>query len=244
MPTSPTSPATITFRSCRRRTTAAPTGSPASAPGRSSSNPGSRACAPNSSAIPNYYKEGLPYFDEVEFLSITDVAARINALTTGEVHWIGRPDLKTLNLLERNPDIAITEVTGYGHYTLPMNVTWPPFDNADVRHGAQMGDQPRGDRHRRSSSAMPPPGNDNPIAPVVKFAIDPQPKHAYDPDKAKFHLKKAGLSSLKVDLSVADAAFNGAVDAAVLYPGAAPRRRASTSTSSASRMTAIGTMSG
>ena len=46
------------------------------------------------------------------------------------------------------------------------------------------------------------PGNDNPIAAAgVKFAIDPQPQYAYDPDKAKFHLKKAGLSTLKVDLS-------------------------------------------
>jgi peptide/nickel transport system substrate-binding protein len=61
------------------------------------------------------------------------------------------------------------------------------------------------------------PGNDNPIAKSVKFAIDPEPKFTYDPEKAKFHLKKAGLSTLKVDLSAADAAFNGCVDAAVLY---------------------------
>ena len=60
-------------------------------------------------------------------------------------------------------------------------------------------------------------GNDNPIAPGIKYAIDPTPKFTYDPEKAKFHLKKAGLSSLKVDLSAADAAFTGAVDAAVLY---------------------------
>ena len=55
-------------------------------------------------------------------------------------------------------------------------------------------------------------GNDNPIAPSVKFSIDPQPKYHYDPEKAKFYLKKAGLSSLKVDLSAAEAGFNGAVD--------------------------------
>ena len=60
-------------------------------------------------------------------------------------------------------------------------------------------------------------GNDNPIAPSVKFAIDPKPKYTYDPEKAKSLLKKAGMPNLKVDLSVADAAFNGAVDAAVLY---------------------------
>ncbi len=60
-------------------------------------------------------------------------------------------------------------------------------------------------------------GNDNPIAPTVKFAIDPQPQHTYDPDKAKELLKKAGLETLTFDLSVADAAFTGAVDSALLW---------------------------
>src|SRR5262249_55119817 len=60
-------------------------------------------------------------------------------------------------------------------------------------------------------------GNDNPIAPSVKYAIDPKPAHSYDPEKAKFHLKKAGMSNLKVDISVAEVGFPGAVDAALLY---------------------------
>ena len=84
----------------------------------------------------------MPYFDDVEFLSIADIVARNNALISGEVHWIGRADLKTLSLLQRNPKVAITEVTGYGHYVFPMNVNIPPFNNVDVRTGAQMGDQP------------------------------------------------------------------------------------------------------
>ena len=165
---------------------------------------------------PNYHKEGLPYFDEVEFLSIADVAARTNALTTGEVHWIGRPDLKTLRLLSRNPNVEITEVTGYAHYVLPMNVTVPPFDNVDVRLALKWAID-REDIAQKVFLGHASPGNDNPIAPSVKFAIDPEPRHVYDPEKAKFHLEKAGLSSLKVDLSVADAAFNGAVDAGVLF---------------------------
>ena len=61
------------------------------------------------------------------------------------------------------------------------------------------------------------PENYNPIAPAIKYSVDPSPRYSYDPDKSKFYLKKAGLSTLKVDLSVADAAFNGAVDAGVLY---------------------------
>ncbi|TIX75088.1 MAG: peptide ABC transporter substrate-binding protein, partial [Mesorhizobium sp.] len=51
----------------------------------------------------------------------------------GEVDYIGRADLKTLGMLKRKPNIDILEVTGYGHYTLPMNVTVAPFDNPDVR---------------------------------------------------------------------------------------------------------------
>jgi len=165
---------------------------------------------------PNYYESGKPYFDDVEFLSIGDVTARINALTTGEVHWISRPDLKTLNLLQRNPDIKITEVTGYGHYTFPMDVTAKPFDNVDVRTALKWAIN-REEIAKKVFLGHAVPGNDNPIAPSVKFASDPQPKYTYDVEKAKFHLKKAGLSNLKVDLSVADAAFNGAIDAAVLY---------------------------
>ena len=165
---------------------------------------------------PNYHKPGKPYFDDVTFLTIGDVGARTNALTTGEVDWIGRCDLKTLSLLKQNPKIAITEVTGYGHYVFSMMVDHPPFDNNDVRLALKYAIN-REEISKKVFFGHATAGNDNPIAPGVKFAIDPKPRYAYDPEKAKFHLKKAGLSSLKVDLSTADAAFNGAIDAAVLY---------------------------
>ncbi len=165
---------------------------------------------------PNYHKEGRPYFDEVEFLTIADVTARTNALTTGAVDWIGRADLKTLALLAKNPDVAIAEVTGYGHYAFPMDVTVAPFDNVDVRTALKWAVN-RDEIASKVFLGHALPGNDNPIAPSVKFAVDPAPKYTYDPEKAKFHLKKAGLSGLQVNLSAADAAFNGAVDAAVLY---------------------------
>jgi len=165
---------------------------------------------------PNYHKDGRPYFDAVEFINITDVAARTNALTTGEVHYIARPDLKTLHLLQRVKEVEINEVTGYGHYVLPMNTTMAPFDDVNVRLALKYAVN-REEIAKKIFLGHASAGNDNPIAPSIKFSIDPQPTHSYDPEKAKFHLKKSGLSSLKVDLSAADAAFGGALDTAVLF---------------------------
>ncbi len=164
---------------------------------------------------PNYHWPDLPHFDAVEFLAISDVVARMNALTNGDVQWIGRADLKTLSMLKRNPRLEITEVTGFGHYVFCMNTTVPPFDNHDVRQALKWSVD-REEIAKKIFLGHATPGNDNPIAPTVKFAADPKPKHVYDPERAMSHVKKAGLSKLKVDLSVADAAFAGAVDAAVL----------------------------
>ncbi|NNE20974.1 MAG: peptide ABC transporter substrate-binding protein, partial [Rhizobiales bacterium] len=80
---------------------------------------------------PNYHGEA--YFDDIEMLTLPDVVARTNALTSGDVHYIDRPDLKTLSLLARNKNIKIDDVTGFAHYVAPMNTTIAPFDNVDVR---------------------------------------------------------------------------------------------------------------
>jgi peptide/nickel transport system substrate-binding protein len=59
-------------------------------------------------------------------------------------------------------------------------------------------------------------GNDHPLGKANRFYAD-LPQRDYDPEKAKHHLKKAGKENLKVNLSASDAAFVGAVDAAVLF---------------------------
>jgi len=163
---------------------------------------------------PNYY--GETWFDEVEVLSVIDVNARVNALTNGDVHYIDRCDLKTLSLLKRQPGIKIWEGTGYGHYVLPMFTDVAPFDNVDVRMALKYAVD-REDILKKVFFGHGKVGNDDPIAPGIKYVIDPKPRFTYDPDKAKFHLKKAGLTTLQVSLSAADTAFAGAIDAAVLY---------------------------
>ncbi len=165
---------------------------------------------------PNYWKEGAAHFDSAEVLAIIDQTARTNALTTGEIDVMDRVELKTLHLLERNPDINILESSGTAHYSIPMRTDTPPFDNNHVRMALKYAV----DREALLQSVLRGHGvvgNDHPIGQnQINFATE-LPQRTYDIDKAKFHLKKAGLSTLTVDLSAADAAFDGAVDAAVLY---------------------------
>ncbi len=164
----------------------------------------------------NYWKPDRAHFDGAEVLAILDVAARTNALTTGEIDVMDRVDLKTAHLLERNKDVRIEEVSGTQHYTFAMHTDTPPFDNNDVRLAL---------KHAIDREAIVQTilrghgvvGNDHPIGRSNRYHANDLPQRQYDPDQAKFHLKKAGLDSLKVDLSAADAAFPGAVDAAVLY---------------------------
>ena len=49
------------------------------------------------------------------------------------------------------------------------------------------------------------------------------PQRKYDPDKARFHLKKAGMEGVTLDLSTSDAAFAGAVDASLLLKDSASK---------------------
>jgi len=76
--------------------------------------PGVRAFATRN---PNYFKEGLPYFDEVETLAMPDAVARTNALMTGQADVMARPDLKTVHMLKKSPKLQVVDVPGYAHYT-------------------------------------------------------------------------------------------------------------------------------
>jgi peptide/nickel transport system substrate-binding protein len=165
---------------------------------------------------PNYFKSDKAWFDRVVCLSIKDVTARTNALATGEIDYMDRCDLKTLDLLKSNPNLVVQETTGYGHYVFAMNTTLAPFDNADLRNAVKYS-MNRKEIVEKVFFGHATIGNDNPIAPTVKFAIDPKPRHEYDPEMVKSLLKKAGMETLQIDLSVAEAAFAGAVDVALLW---------------------------
>jgi peptide/nickel transport system substrate-binding protein len=162
---------------------------------------------------PNFFKD--TWFDGVELLSIVDTAARTNAYLAGEVHFIDRAELKTIDLLKSAPETELYNVSGFAHYTAPMHTDAAPFDKVEVRQALKWAIN-RQELVDKILFGYGTPGNDNPISTSMKFAINPEPVYQYDPERAKSLLKKAGMENLKVDLSASDAAFAGAVDAALL----------------------------
>lgn len=163
---------------------------------------------------PNYWRDDRAYFDQVEALVIKDIAARSSALVTGEVDLVDDVDPKTIDLLAKDPNVEIDEVASGSHTVMSMRMDMAPFDDNDVRLALKLAL----DRETLLSTVLKGHGtigNDTPISPTMPFHAD-LPQRQYDPEKAKFHLKKAGHDSLKVTLSAAEV-WVGAVDAAVLY---------------------------
>lgn len=154
--------------------------------------------------------------DTVEMLSIADSTARQNALQAGDVDVINRADVKTVDFLAAVAGIKVEDVPGRLHYNLPMITKVDPFTNIDVRLALKYSID-RDAILKTILNGHGQIGNDQPITPSYRFYAKDLAPRPYDPEKAKFHMKKSGLSSIQIDLSAADAAFPGAVDAAVLY---------------------------
>ena len=166
---------------------------------------------------PNYWKEGTAHFDEVEILQIPDKAARTNALRTGAIDCMNNVEVKTVNRLKKLPGIVVEATTGNKQVTLPMRTDMAPFDNNDVRTAIKyiIDRQQWLDKVAYGYGQL---GNDNPIGPANIYRANEEelPQRGYDPDKAKYHLKQAGLSSLDIQFHAAETGFGGSIDAGQL----------------------------
>lgn len=165
---------------------------------------------------PNRWQEDVGFADSAELLLVNDANARQTAVITGALHAVNRVDLKTVSMLERNENTRVIDVAGRLHHIFPCNMEVAPFNNPDVRMALKLSID-REDYLRRILRGYGTLGNDNPLGPPYRYNASDLPQRSYDPDKARFHLKKAGEENLKLDLSTADFLFSGAVDAAVLY---------------------------
>ena len=166
----------------------------------------------------NYWNTGNDsFFDEIETLGIADPTARMSALSTGAVDAINNVPAKTAGRLAKMANVKTLISTGNKQATMPMLCDVEPYTNQNVRNAMKhiVNRQELLDKIFFGYGQL---GNDNPVGPANYFRATEEelPQREYDPEKAKFYLKEAGLNSLSVKFHAADTGFAGSVDAGAL----------------------------
>lgn len=88
---------------------------------------------------PNFYEEGKPYIDKIEYLVITDVGAQIAAFRTEKADSISQISPEEIdNILKSNPETVIGEVMLPTQTQIAMNMEREPFNDIRVRQAISM----------------------------------------------------------------------------------------------------------
>ena len=163
----------------------------------------------------NYWRANRPYLDEIEHVGIGDEPARVNALLTGELDLVSAVNSRSVERVKASSKHDVFE-TKAGLYTdLIMRRDSAPGNNADFVQGMKY----LFNREQMVKSIVIGHGvvaNDQPIHPSMRFYAKGIPQRAYDPDKAKWHLRRANLGSAPIPVVASPAATNSVEMALVL----------------------------
>ncbi|OYZ45613.1 MAG: ABC transporter substrate-binding protein [Novosphingobium sp. 16-62-11] len=154
---------------------------------------------------PNYWKPGKPYLDEIELIAIPDELSRVNALLSGDVQMVIAVSPGSVKRVKASSSHLIME-TKSGLYTdLVMRQDHPVTGNPDF----VLGMKHLLDRDlikRALFRGYATIANDQPISPLDPYYNPGIPQRAFDPEKAKFYLKRSGLLSTRLPVYVSPAA--------------------------------------
>lgn len=171
--------------------------------------------------VASHYKDGRAgWFDSVEVVAINDGAARMEALISRQVDVVNRVVFQAERALNAAPDISIVETTGNQHYSFPIASGLSHTDDINLRRALKyaVNRQDMVDKILLGHGSV---ANDHPIGPANQFLNRELAQRAYDPDRARFYLRQAGLEGLEIELAVSDESFCSAVEAGQLYRSSA-----------------------
>jgi len=142
---------------------------------------------------------GRPALDGIDFFSIQDTTARVNALLAGQIDLISQTnlDFATARVVAASDRATVARSVNAQWYTIPMLATSAEFSDPTVRQAMKLAYDPK----RIVETALQgtgSPGWDNPVPPQLAAFLD-EPRE-YDPDKARSLLKQADREGLRASI--------------------------------------------
>jgi peptide/nickel transport system substrate-binding protein len=82
---------------------------------------------------PDYWQQGMPYLDEIEFVPLSDTDSRYASIQNGDVDMIFAAYSQELVRALQNPDLTVYYSPGNAGDLMYFNFTRPPFDDRRMR---------------------------------------------------------------------------------------------------------------
>ena len=145
----------------------------------------------------NYWREGAN-LDAIEITAITDPVARVNPLIAGDMQMVTQIEPNAFRQVESADGVTLLSTPAALQLGICCLKNTAPGDNDDFVKGLQY-IQDRKRIVKRVLKGKGSIGNDTPVSPAHgKDWCSELPQRDFDPDKAKFHFKKSGVSSAEI----------------------------------------------
>lgn len=145
------------------------------------------------------YFEGRPVLDRIEFYSIQDTTARVNALLAGQVDLIAQTNLDhpTARVVTGTEGTTVARMENAQWYTIPMLYTSDEFSDVRVRQAMKYAYDPQA-LLQTALQGEGDAGWDNPVPPGLAGRLEHN--REYDPERAKSLLAEAGMEGFSTRL--------------------------------------------
>lgn len=145
------------------------------------------------------YFGGVPRLDTIEFYSIQDTSARVNALLARQVDLLAQTNLDnaTARVVQGSRGTTVARVLDAQWYTVPMLFTSEQFADPLVRQAMKYAYNP----DQLLATALQGQGSagwDNPVPPTNALRLEGN--RTYDPDRARDLLRQAGRENFSVPI--------------------------------------------
>ena len=167
-----------------------------------------------------HWQDGKPYLDEIELIGIGDQTSRVNALLSGDVHLVIAVNPRSSRVIRATPGYTVQDSPSSLYTNLIMRQdTQPTNDPNFVLAMKYLFDREllRKAVYRGYATIA----NDQPIPPSNPYYLEGLPQREFDPDRAGYLLKKAGLMGVRLPMYASPAAEGSVDTASVLQEAAA-----------------------